>query len=168
MNTVLARIGAVTVVTAVLIGLAGSAYAAEKKRFKWAHTARQTVSETKTTPYPDYELTQGVYSDVVKGPADFDIVEERVFDQSETVSGNGRHRGTAIDTFKSGDTATQRYDGTHKVVVKAGGAWEVVYEGTFEYISGTGKYKNIKGQGTYRGRMTPDGIAEEDEAEVTY
>jgi hypothetical protein len=99
---------------------------------------------------------------------EFDIVEERIFNQDETVAGKGRHRGTAVDTFRNGDTAIQTYEGTHKVVVKDGGAWEVFYEGKFQFIGGTGKYKSLKGQGTYRGHITPEGLTEDDEAEVTY
>ena len=58
--------------------------------------------------------------------------------------------------------------GTHKVVTKGNDDWEVHYEGKFEFIGGTGKFKNLKGGGTYKGHITPKGLTEEDEAEVTY
>ena len=60
------------------------------------------------------------------------------------------------------------YEGIHKVITKPDGTWEVNYEGKYEYVGGTGRFKNIKGHGSYRGHITPDGLTEEDEAEVSY
>jgi hypothetical protein len=99
---------------------------------------------------------------------EFDIIEARITNQDDTVSGDGRHRGVEIDIFSNGDTAINVYEGTHKVITKQGGAWEVNYDGQYEFVGGTGRFKNLKGQGTYRGHITPEGLTEEDEAEVTY
>jgi hypothetical protein len=143
--------------------------AAEKKTVKWTHTARQTISETKATPAPDHEFVQGMYIDpITTRSPEFDIIEARITNQDDTVSGDGRHRGVEIDIFSNGDTAINVYEGTHKVITKQGGAWEVNYEGKYEFVGGTGRFKNLKGQGTYRGHITPEGLTEEDEAEVTY
>ena len=143
--------------------------AAEKKSFKWTHTARQTVSEAKSTPAPDHELVQGIYIDPIKTRSpEFDIIEARITNQDYTVSGDGRHRGVEIDVFSNGDTAINTYEGTHKAITKEGGAWEVTYEGKFEFVGGTGRFKNLKGHGTYQGHVTPEALTEEDEAEVTY
>jgi hypothetical protein len=60
------------------------------------------------------------------------------------------------------------FEGTHKVITKEGGAWELNYEGKFEFVGGTGRFKNIKGHGTYRDHITPEGLTEEDEADATY
>jgi hypothetical protein len=73
-----------------------------------------------------------------------------------------------IDVFSNGDTAINTYEGTHKAITKEGGAWEVTYEGKFEFVGGTGRFKNLKGHGTYQGHVTPEALTEEDEAEVTY
>ena len=169
MKALSAQLGILTVVTALLAGLAISTDAAEKKRFKWTHTARQTISETKSTPAPDHELVQGFYVDPLSS-ADprFDMIEARITNQDDTLAGNGRHRGVEVDVFKNGDTAIQNYEGTHKVITKEGGAWEVTYEGKFEFVGGTGRFKDIKGQGTYRGRITPEGLHEDDEAELSF
>jgi hypothetical protein len=164
-----AKFGVLTVLAALVAGLSISVDAAEKETFKWTHTARQTVSETKSTPAPDHEFAQQVFIDTVKTKSPkFDIVETRITNQDYTVSGDGRHRGVEIDVFSDGDTAINVYEGTHKVTTKEGGAWEVNYEGKFEFAGGTGRFKNLKGQGTYKGHITPDGLTEEDEAEVTY
>jgi hypothetical protein len=169
MNALSAKLGVLTFAVALVAGLSISGDAAETKTFKWTHTARQTISETKSTPAPDHEMVQGVYIDPIKTKSpEFDIIEARITNQDDTVSGNGRHRGVETDVFSNGDTAINRFEGTHKVTTKEDGAWEVNYEGKFEFVGGTGRFKNLKGQGTYRGRITPDGLTEEDAAEVTY
>jgi hypothetical protein len=169
MNTLCAKLGILTAVAALVTGLSLSVNAAEKKSFKWTHTARETISETKSTPVADHEFVQGAYIDPIKTKSpEFDIIEARITNQDYTLSGDGRHRGVEIDIFNNGGTAINKYEGTHKVNTKEGGAWEVNYEGKFEFVGGTGRFKNLKGHGTYRGRITPEGLTEEDEAEVTY
>jgi hypothetical protein len=42
------------------------------------------------------------------------------------------------------------------------------WEGTYKIIGGTGKCKNIKGSGTYRGKATAEGASEEFEGEAEY
>lgn len=169
MNAMLSKLGVLSIVAALVTGLSISVDAADKKRFKWTHTARQTVSETKSTPVPDHEFVQGVYVDLVKTKSpEFDVIESRIVNQDDTPNGDGRHRGVEILIFSNGDTAIDNYEGTHKVITKEGGAWEVNYVGKYEFVGGTGRFKNIKGHGTYRGHITPDGLTEEDEAEVTY
>ena len=169
MNAWQSKLGLGAVVAALVAGLSISADAADKKRLKWTHTSRQTVSETKSTPAPNHEFVQGVYTDTVKTKSpEFDIVEARIVNQDDTLDGNGRHRGVEIDVFSNGDTAINNYEGTHKVTTKADGTWEVNYEGKYEFVGGTGRFKDIKGHGAYRGHITPDGLTEEDEAEVSY
>ena len=169
MKTLLPKLGVLSVVAALVTGLSISVDAADKKRFKSTHTARQTVSETKSTPVPDHEFVQGVYVDPVKTKSpEFDVIESRIVNQDDTLNGDGRHRGVEILVFSNGDTAIDNYEGTHKVITKEGGAWEVNYVGKYEFVGGTGRFKNIKGHGTYRGHITPDALTEEDEAEVTY
>jgi hypothetical protein len=169
MNALLSKLGLGFAVAALVAGLSISADAADKKRFKWTHTSRQAISETKSMPAPDHEYVQGVFVDAVKTRSpEFDIVEARIVNQDDTLNGDGRHRGVEIDVFSNGDTAINNYEGTHKVITKEGGAWEVNYEGKYEFVGGTGRFKNIKGHGSYRGHITPEGLTEEDEAEVTY
>jgi hypothetical protein len=162
------KLSLLSMVLAVTASMSAPVEAAGK-RFKWTHTSRQTISETKSTPAPEHEFVQGTYVDTIKTKSpEFDIVESRIVNQDDTLNGDGRHRGVEIDVFSNGDTAINNYEGTHKVITKEGGAWEVNYEGKYEFVGGTGRFKNIKGHGTYRGHITPDGLTEEDEAEVTY
>jgi hypothetical protein len=106
MNTLSAKLGVLTVLTALVASLSISVDAADEESFKWTHTAHQTVSETKSTPAHDHEFVQGIYIDPVKTRSpEFDIVEARITNQDDTVSGDGRHRGVEIDVFSDGDTA---------------------------------------------------------------
>jgi hypothetical protein len=56
----------------------------------------------------------------------------------------------------------------HKATVKEDGSSEPTWEGTYKITGGTGKFKNIKGEGTYRGKATPEGASTEFEGEVEY
>ena len=172
MNALLKRIGVTTLLAAVTIGLAASAGAAEKKKLVYSKTARQTVMEAKMAAggIPERELVQSVYIDTCRSAdREFDGMEERVYGQDEnSAGGNGIHRGYAVDQLKSGDQLFQRYEGRHRFVAKEGGTWEVTYEGKAEVIGGTGKYKNAHGWIDYKGRITPDGLTEEDVGEIAY
>ena len=52
---------------------------------------------------------------------------------------------------------------------KEDGSWEgATFEGTWKFNGGTGKFKNVKGGGTYRGKATPEGASSEFEGEAEY
>ena len=161
------------VLSTLAIGLATVAEAGEKKKFNYTKKGpRITVVETKMAAVgaPERELVQGVYIDSCKSSdPEFDGMKEYIFNQDENgVGGIGMHRGYTIDELKNGDKIFQRYEGTHKLVVKDGGAWEVTWQGKAEIIGGTGKYKNARGQLKYKGGMTADGVTEEDIGEFEY
>jgi hypothetical protein len=154
---------------ALLLGGADS-LAAEKKKLTWYHTGRTTISEAKMKPDMGNELVQGVYSDPIKSEsADFDMIEARPHNQDENFSdGRGRHRGTEVNYFKNGDTTVNNYEGTHRLTTKPDGYWEVNYEGRFTFVGGTGRFQNIKGGGVYKGKITPEGLHETDNAEISW
>jgi hypothetical protein len=52
--------------------------------------------------------------------------------------------------------------------VKEDGSWEMTWEGTSKTNGGTGKFKNIKGSGTVRGKATAQEAFTEWEGEVEY
>ena len=163
----------VAAMTLALLAVAGGlpARAADDQEVAYTKHARQTLSETKADPgFPGTgELVQQIFADSsIEAPADFPVVETRVYNQDNTVAGNGTHREYEVLIFKSGDKAYLEYEGTHKVTTKEGGGWEVNYEGTQSFVGGTGAYQNIKGPGTYEGRITPDSFQEEDKWTVTY
>jgi len=54
------------------------------------------------------------------------------------------------------------------LTVKEGGAWESNFEGKIQFTGGTGKFKNIKGGGVYKGTMTAKELTGSGEFEVEY
>ena len=107
--------------------------------------------DTTTSPDPDYNDSQLL-----------------VYGQSDSVAGSGSHRGYNKRIFKNGDETYGKYEGTHKRTSKEGGAWEEISAGKWQVIGGTGKFKNIKGSGTYKGKRTAEGGTTEFEGEVEY
>ena len=91
-----------------------------------------------------------------------------IFGQSDSVAGTGTSRGYFRRLHKNGDTTYGSYEGTHKTTDKEDGSWERTSEGTYKITGGTGKFKNIKGGGTYRGKATAEGAFSEFEGEVEY
>jgi len=90
------------------------------------------------------------------------------YEQADEVAGTGTHRGYFRRLYKDGDTDYGTYEGTHKTTVKEDGSWETTWENTWKDTGGTGKFKNIKGSGTSRGKATAEGALEEFEGEVEY
>ena len=91
--------------------------------------------ETTTSSDPDHNETELI-----------------VYGQEDQVEGTGTHRGYFRRFHKNGETDYGSYEGTHKTSVKEDGSWEMTWEGTYQSNGGTGKFKNIKGSGAYRGR----------------
>ena len=67
----------------------------------------------------------------------------------DRVSFHGVHVATAVN----GDVTVSRYQGAGKL--KDGKPADG--EGTWDFTSGTGKFKGIKGKGTFKGKANPDG-----------
>ena len=107
--------------------------------------------ETTTSPDPDHNET-----------------EQISYEQSDQVEGTGTHRGYYRRLFKNGDTDYGPYEGTHKTTVKEDGSSETTWEGTWKTHGGTGKFQNIKGSGTARGKGTAQGSSTDWEGEVEY
>jgi hypothetical protein len=118
---------------------------------------------------PKHELVMFVRRDTTtSSDPDWNETELIVYQQSDEVAGTGTHRGYFRRLFKNGDTDYGSYEGMHKRTVKEDGSWEATWEGTSKVTGGTGKFKNIKGGGTYRGKATAEGASTEFELEVEY
>ena len=70
-------------------------------------------------------------------PATFDLTD-----------GSGPHQGYVVHYFDDGSTSIERYQGEARL--SADGKRTTV-TGTFQCIAGTGRFKGLKGEGTYRG-----------------
>jgi hypothetical protein len=91
---------------------------------------------------------------------DWNEAEHIVYEQRDQVAGTGTHRGYFTNLLKNGDTEYGTYEGTFKTTFKEDGSWETTtWEGTWKSTGGTGKLKNIKGGGTYRGKATAEGAS---------
>ena len=99
---------------------------------------------------------------------DWNETEQFDYTQADQVAGTGTHRGYFRRLYKNGETSYGSYEGMHKTTVKDDGSWEATWEGTWKFNGGTGKFKNIKGGGTYRGKATAQESSTEFEGEVEY
>jgi hypothetical protein len=166
------RRGVVGVIAAlVVVSLSFSAQAGEKKKITGTNKVGPVISRTVVFPLedPKHELATMVRRDTTtSSDPDWDGTEEIIYDQSDSVAGTGTHRGYFRRLFKNGDTDYGPYEGTHKTTVKEDGSSETTWEGTWKVTGGTGKFKNIKGGGTYRGKATAQGASSEWEGEVEY
>jgi hypothetical protein len=83
---------------------------------------------------------------------------------AEVHGASGTGHGYNVATMDNGDKITASYSGTMQMNKDGSGT----FKGTWKYTSGTGKFKGIKGSGTYTGSATPDGSATGDiEGEYT-
>jgi len=80
---------------------------------------------------------------------------------AEIVAGTGYQRGHRTQICPSGDTWFSTYHGTVTTTPKRGGAPDVTGEGTWQITGGTGRYQDARGEGTYKGRLTPQGFVYE-------
>lgn len=136
----------------------GLVQAAEKKEITYIKTESRSVSKSAfaIADVPNHEIVQEILLQNSKfSSADFQPTEEWIHIQTDQTDATGSHRGYYIELHKGGEQTYGSFDGRHKTVVKDDGSWASTWEGTYRYVGGTGKYKNIKGGGTYKGRASP-------------
>ncbi len=69
------------------------------------------------------------------------------------VNGSGPHLGYIMSTWEDGSTTVIKAEGTTTAIQ---GGKISLFEGTYTYVKGTGRYAGIKGGGSYTGkRVTP-------------
>jgi hypothetical protein len=166
------RRGVVGVIAAfVVVSLSFSAQAAEKKKVMGTDKLGPPISRTVVSPGddPNHELVLSIRRDTTtSSDPDLNGTEQMVYEQDDQVAGTGTHRSYFRRLFKNGDTTYGSSEGMHKTTVKEDGSLETTWEGTWKQTGGTGKFKNIKGGGTYRGKATAQGSSTEWEGEVEY
>jgi hypothetical protein len=167
------RRGVVGIIAAfVVVSLSFSAQAAEKKKIMGTNKHGPPISRTVVSPGddPKHELVVLMISraTTTSSDPDFNEAEFIVYEQADLVAGTGTHRGYFRWLHKNGETSYGSYEGIYKTSVKEDGSWETTWEGTWKSIGGTGKFKNIKGGGTYRGKATAQEALSDFEGEVEY
>jgi len=83
---------------------------------------------------------------------------------SDISGGKANDRGYVIVTMDNGDKVFVRVNSGTSMMGKDGGAMSD--EGTWSYAGGTGKFKGLKGKGSYKGKAGADGF--EDQIEGDY
>jgi hypothetical protein len=167
------RRGVVGVIAAfVVASLSFSAQAAEKKKIMGHNKHEPPISRTLVSlgDDPKHELVVLNIHRVTttSSDPDFNETEMMFYEQDDQVAGTGTHSGYYRRLHKNGDIDYGTYEGTHKTSVKEDGSWESTWEGTWKSNGGTGKFKNIKGSGTYRGKATAQEAFSDLEGEVEY
>jgi hypothetical protein len=71
----------------------------------------------------------------------------------DLVAGTGPHRGYVVHYFQDGSKSFERYQG---MALAQDGGKKTLVEGSFECAGGTGRFGNLKGNGTYRGERLGD------------
>jgi hypothetical protein len=135
-----------------------AAQAAQKKEVTYVKTYSKSISKSSFAidDVPNHEVVQEVLLQKSKySTPDFDPGEEWIHIQTDQTGGSGSHKGYYIEIHAGGEQTYGTFEGTHETVVKDDGSWSSTWQGTYRYVGGTGKYKNIKGGGTYKGRASP-------------
>jgi hypothetical protein len=142
-----------------------------KKKLMGTNKPDPPISRTVLSPGddPQHELVLMIRRDITtSSDSDWNETEQFSYEQDDHVAGTGTHKGYFRRFHKNGETDYGTYEGMHKTSVKADGSWEMTWEGTYKSTGGTGKFKNIKGSGTYRGKATAQEALTEWEGEVEY
>jgi hypothetical protein len=77
--------------------------------------------------------------------------------QQDNIGNDTTERGYGTNHYQSGDVNYFNWEGAGKTTKKDGGDFEIAAQGKFTWLGGTGKFKAIKGSGTYTCKFTPKG-----------
>jgi hypothetical protein len=145
------------VILAALGGLA--AQAGEKKQLVGKNKPLYYLSQSTSLvgDVPGHEIQQAVLvlANSANDP-DWTDMQATHFLQFDQTNGSGSHRGYGENLHQGGDKNYFRFEGTHKTLAKGNGSWETTTEGIYTLHGGTGKFKNMKGKGTYKCKQTPE------------
>lgn len=140
----------------------GAAFAAERGAAAGSASAGQlnTLSKLDIGDVPGHELTQSVREDELKTPdriagVSFEGAKVKVFRQSDLVNGSGVIRGYATWEAPTGQKLFLIFGYT--VPPFPAGKDFVPFEGTFEWVGGTGALQRIVGKGTIEGEISRQG-----------
>ncbi len=146
-----------------------SVFAAEKKEHTYVKTNFRTASKTAVVvgDVPNHELSQEMsVADIKYSNPDFKIKNEWTYIHSDTIDGTGKQTGYYFDTHEDGSTSYGTFQGTVKTTSQADGSWEATWECAFQYLGGSGKFKNLKGSGTCKGKVSSKEPAREEGRET--
>ena len=137
---------------------------AEEKKITGSGELVAILSQTKMYPGddPQHEVTLSNLHEIDRcdDPA-LDNADVKVVGVSDYTAGSGEHWGYRMVTLPDGDQTFASYEGTTVTVAGEEGNPKTTFSGKWWYTSGTGKFKGIRGSGTYSGRMAETGLTYE-------
>lgn len=140
----------------------GVALAAEKGAAAGSGTAIQLATQSKIAveDMAGHELVQAVGDDELKTPdkiagVSFDGAKVKVFRQSDLVNGSGVVRGYMIWEAKTGQKLFMVFGYT--VPPFLANKDFAPFDGTFEWVGGTGPLQNVRGKGSLEGEISRRG-----------
>jgi len=165
----LLKVGVAGIIIAfAAISFCFDAPAAEKKKFSMSTKRDKWISDNLLIPYGDqsqirldfqrFELKQGMSLDIITDSTDPNLIgaEQTVYWQRDRVAGHPlNERGIIITRSKDGDCIYAKWESIFKRTKVDMLSVEFDSESSFQYIGGTGKFSDIKGNGTCRGKRTP-------------
>ena len=162
--------GLLAAVAIVLVAFAGTAEAEKFDQTSVKSNPRTLFRSAVAIGDPSHEVgVEMVRSDMKFSNSNFKVKEEHVYNQFDYMNGSGPHRGSFVDSHEDGSTTYGTYEGSQTTVAKADGSWVTTWEGKYRYSGGTGKFKKVKGTGTYKGKATSTGeYSEEGKESVEY
>jgi len=159
------RLMSVTIIWGiVLLGAALTCSAAEQGAAAGSGSAVQLLTQAKSDvgDVPGHELSQAVGDDELKTPdriagVSFDGAKVKIFRQSDLVNGSGVVRGYGVWEAKSGQKLFVIFGYT--IPPFPPGKDFAPFEGTFQWVGGTGTLQRIVGRGTMEGEISRKGEA---------
>ena len=152
MKTLLTYPSAASIAFAVILAVASTTAAAEKKSIIYYNQTGPVLSRTSASPgdVPGHEIIQATRQDMTTSPdPDWNEVPAINHGQSDLVGGSGTVSGYAVRTHKNGDKTFYKYQGKLTAVTE-GSSTYTIGEGTVDLIGGTGKFANARGSGTWK------------------
>ena len=138
----------------------------------WGTPAETDVSVIMLDDVPNHVLVQFTVRDKMPTSShpDWNNIETVRYERDESIGDKGSHQGYVKHLLNNGDIVYAKFEGTHQGTVLDDGSWEGTSQGTWQYVSGTGKYKKIKGSGGYtcKGRVGHGGGCDWHMDDVTY
>jgi hypothetical protein len=154
-----------SIIVASTVAFNATAGAAEKIEQTCVKTNMVTAYKTTLQIGEGHELTQELSIGDFKCPH-FKTTTEWAYVHTDSIGDSGKITAYFVDFHQDGSRTYGRGEGTSKTTAEPDGSWRATWEGTYKYLGGTGKYKNIKGGGTFKGQASSEEPAREESQEV--
>ena len=141
----------------LIFGLCVSSLVAQEKfkiagKMTAAYTVREVVEVDDTEGHALYLLKSEGFNESTGEHKFMDGAETVWFGIADYIKGNGSH--TVYTKMYSNDNVVySKAEGKTTTTLSPEGKPVTTFEGSLTFTQGTGKYKNIQGSGTYKGKL---------------